>query len=220
MKVLLVNGSPVKKGNTNIALEEMARTFEAMGIETEIYWIGNRPIRMCIDCQWCKRTNSGRCRFDDDVANELLQKVEEADGLVFGSPVFYGQPNGGLLSLIQRMMYSNAKAFYHKPTANVAVCRRGGATAAFQTMNMAFQMVNTYLVGSQYWNIVYGETKGEAAHDREGLQTMRTLARNMGWLLQKIGNATDRPEMEPTYEKYNFIRLNEEQGAEKSLGEK
>ena len=186
MKVLLVNGSPHQKGNTAVALEEIAGQLKKNGIESEIVWIGNRPVRGCIACGKCKE-NPGACIFDDDVCNEISAKYAESDALIVGSPVYYGQPNGALLSIIQRSLYSNGSAIAGKPAAVVAVCRRGGATASFETLNMPFQMMNMPIVSSQYWNIVYGRTPGEASLDAEGLQTMRTLAKNMAFLLQSTG---------------------------------
>jgi multimeric flavodoxin WrbA len=207
MKVLLVNGSSVKNGNTFIALSEVAKTLEAEGIETEIVQIGNKPVRGCIACGTCKAKGNGRCTFDDDASNRILEKVDTANGFVFGSPVYYGQPNGALLALIQRMLFADGSNFQFRPVANVAVCRRGGATAAFQTMNMAFEMMNMPVVTSQYWNIAYGREPGQAALDVEGMQTMRTMADNMAWLLKKIhadGNPgyPEREEWQPM----NFIR--------------
>lgn len=207
MKVLLVNGSPRREGNTFTALTEVAKTLGEQGIETEIVHIGNRPVRGCIGCGKCRTDNPGRCVFDDDVCNTISAKMAEADGFVFGSPVFYGQPNGALLAVVQRLLFSNGQQMRFKPVANVAVCRRGGATAAFQTMNMAFEMMNMPIVTSQYWNIAYGRNPGEAADDAEGMQTMRTLARNMAWLLSKLHAEGEdgRPELE-AWTPTSFIR--------------
>lgn len=194
MKVLLINGSPRREGNTATALKEVAEQLSHEGVESEIVWIGNSPIRGCIACNQCSAKGLGRCVFDDDMCNRISEKFAEVDGLIVGSPVYYGQPNGALLSIIQRAFYSNGANIAGKPAA-IAVCRRGGATAAFQTLNMPFQMMNMPLVTSQYWNIVYGRAEGEAAHDTEGMQTMRTLARNMAWLLRctDATPATGRP---------------------------
>ncbi|MBO4993583.1 MAG: flavodoxin family protein, partial [Alistipes sp.] len=159
MKVLLLNGSPHKQGNTAIALTEVAKQLESEGIESEIVWIGNRPIRGCIACRQCFTQKLGRCIFDDDVCNRISEKFAEADGLIVGSPVYYGQPNGALLSVIQRAFYSNSANIAGKPAAAIAVCRRGGATATFEALNMPFQMLNMPIVTSQYWNIVYGHTE-------------------------------------------------------------
>ena len=186
MKVLLVNGSPRKSGNTYTALAEIARTLEAEGIESEILWIGNKPIRGCIACAKCKMNGDGRCIFDDDVCNQISAHFAEADGFVFGSPVYYGQPNGALLSVMQRAFFSNGAQVQNKPAAAVTICRRGGATAAFEALQMPLQMMNMPVVTSQYWNIAYGREAGQAAQDTEGMQTMRTLAHNMAFLLRAI----------------------------------
>ena len=199
MKVLLINGSPRKNGNTATALAEVQHQLKEEGIESEIVWIGNNPIRGCCACGQCKAKGLGQCVFDDDTCNQISAKFAEADALVVGSPVYYGQPNGALLSIIQRAFYSNGASISGKPAASIAVCRRGGATVVFETLNMPFQMMNMPIVTSQYWNIVYGRAEGEASLDAEGMQTMRTLARNMAWLLKSIGGmpAPGRPADEP-----------------------
>ncbi len=199
MKVLLINGSAHGKGNTFLALSEVAKTLNTQGIETEIVQIGTKPVRGCIGCNTCWDKGLGRCVFDDDLCNRVVEKLAAADGLVIGSPTYYGQPNGALLALMQRVLYSNAEAAMGKPAASVAVCRRGGASATYQTMNLPFEMLNMPIVTSQYWNIVYGREQGEAALDAEGMQTMRTLGQNMAWLLQKIhrDGKPDYPEYEP-----------------------
>ena len=207
MKVLLINGSPRKEGNTSIALKEVARQLAIEKIESEIIWIGNKPVRGCIACGQCKEQALGRCIFDDDICNTISEKFKESNALIVGSPVYYGQPNGALLSIIQRAFYSNGTNISGKLAASIAVCRRGGATAVFESLNMPFQMMNMPIVTSQYWNIVYGRTPGDAAMDTEGLQTMRTLARNMAWLL-KSTNGKKAPGR-PTEEDWNamhFIR--------------
>jgi multimeric flavodoxin WrbA len=183
-KTLLVNGSPRKNGNTAAALSEIAKTLESEGIAVEIFWIGTAPVRGCAACGQCHARGNGRCVFDDDPANRLAEKLETADALVVGSPVYYGQPNGALLAALQRAFFADSSAVKGKPAAGVAVCRRGGATAAFQCLNLPFQMLDCPVVGSQYWNIAYGREPGEATLDLEGMQTMRTLARNLAWLLK------------------------------------
>ena len=207
MKVLLINGSPRKEGNTSITLSEVAKQLSIEGIDSEMVWIGNKPIRGCIACGQCKEQGLGRCVFDDDVCNRISEKFAEADALIVGSPVYYGQPNGALLSIIQRAFFSNGANISGKPAASIAVCRRGGATAVFETLNMPFQMMNMPIVTSQYWNIVYGRTPGDAALDTEGLQTMRTLARNMAWLLKSTNGekAPGRPADE-AWKAMHFIR--------------
>ena len=207
MKVLFINGSPRQNGNTAIALTEVAKQLTKEGIESEIVWIGNKPIRGCIACGQCKARSLGQCVFDDDICNKISEKFKESNALIVGSPVYYGQPNGALLSIIQRAFYSNGANISGKPAASLAVCRRGGATAVFESLNMPFQMMNMPIVTSQYWNIVYGHTEGDAALDTEGLQTMRTLARNMAWLLKATNGekASGRP-AEEAWEAMHFIR--------------
>ena len=207
MKVLLINGSAHKQGNTFTALSEIARQLEKNNVEAEIVQLGNKPIRGCIACGQCKMKELGHCVFDDDICNRIVEKLDEADALVVGSPVYYGQPNGAVLAVMQRVLFSAGAKLTNKPAASVAICRRGGATAAFQTMNMMFQMMNMPLVTSQYWNIAYGREPGQAAQDVEGMQTMRTLADNMAWLLKKIhaNDAPNYPEREP-WQPMHFIR--------------
>ena len=204
MKVLIINGSPRQKGNTSIALAEIAKQLEKLGIESEIVWIGNKPVRGCIACNTCK-DKPGACVFDDDVCNGISAKMNSYDALIVGSPVYWGQPNGAVLSIIQRAFYSNGAAFRGKPAAAVAVCRRGGATATFETLNMPFQMMSMPVVTSQYWNIVYGREPGQAALDREGLQTMRTLANNMAALLRATGGKP-MPGSDEPWDGMHFIR--------------
>lgn len=207
MKVLLINGSPRQQGNTATALAEVARQLAAEGIESEMVWIGNKPVRGCIACGQCTAKGLGRCAFDDDVCNSISAKFKEADALIVGSPVYYGQPNGALLSIIQRAFYSNGASIAGKPAAAIAVCRRGGATSTFEALNMPFLMMNMPVVTSQYWNIAYGREPGQAAQDTEGMQTMRTLARNMAWLLKctEGKRAPGRPADEP-WEAMHFVR--------------
>ena len=166
--------------------------------------IGAKAIHGCIACNRCKET--GRCIFDDDLCNRVIDLMADCDGIIVGSPVYYGQPNGTVLSLVQRLCYAASNVMQNKPAAAVAVCRRGGASAVYQTLLMPFQMLNMPVVTSQYWNIIYGRAEGEAALDTEGLQTMRTMADNMAWMLKKIhtGN-TNYPERE-AWQGLNFIR--------------
>lgn len=207
MKVLMINGSPHKNGNTFLALSEVAKVLEAQAIETEIVQIGTKAVRSCIACGQCQMKQLNRCVFDDDICNRISEKLDSADALVVGSPVYYGQPNGGVLSLIQRMFFSAGSKVQNKPAAAVCVCRRGGATAAFETMNLPFQMMNMPVVTSQYWNIVYGREEGQAVLDTEGMQTMRTLANNLAWLLKKIhaDGQPNYPKREP-WAPMHFIR--------------
>ena len=207
MKVLLINGSPRANGNTSRALKEVADTLAAEGVDVETVWTGNKPVRGCVACYQCKAKNLGKCVFNDDAANGIIEKLKEADGIVVGSPVYYGQPAGAFLALWQRICFAGTEFVKAKPAASVAVCRRGGSTAAYQCMNMPFEMLSCPVVTSQYWNVVFGREEGECERDAEGMQTMRTLGRNMAWLLKnlKSGDAIPRPADEP-WQPMHFIR--------------
>ena len=207
MKVLLVNGSPRAEGNTARALREVADALAAESICTETVWIGNKPVRGCVACCQCRAKGLGRCVFDDDAANGIIEKLKDADGIVVGAPVYYGQPSGAFLALWQRICFAGTEFVKAKPAASVAVCRRGGSTAAYQCMNMPFEMLSCPVVTSQYWNVVFGREPGECERDAEGMQTMRTLGRNMAWLLKNLkrGDATPRPADEP-WQPMHFIR--------------
>ena len=206
MKVLLLNGSPKPKGNTAAALEEMVKIFHQEGIETEIVQVGNRDIRGCVCCYHCKQ--NGKCVFDD-LVNETAPKLEQADGLVIASPVYYAMGNGTLVSFVQRLFYSTMFDKSMKVGASVAVARRGGCSATFDQLNKYFTISNMPIVSSQYWNMVHGNTPDEVRQDAEGMQTMRTLGTNMAWLLKCIeaGKAAGvtKPERE-TKVATNFIR--------------
>jgi multimeric flavodoxin WrbA len=207
LKVLLVNGSPRADGNTFCCLQEIEAQLSKHGVQAEIVQIGRQPVRMCINCGGCRRNNGKGCVFDDDVLKEITEKMAEADALVVGTPVYYGQPNGAVLAVMQRLFFAAGHLVQNKPAAALAVCRRGGATATLQTMNMMFEMMNMPVVTSQYWNIAYGGGKGEVKQDTEGMQTMRTLATNMAFLLKKIhaeGQPTPQRDERPTF--MNFIR--------------
>lgn len=206
MKVLLVNGSPHARGCTYTALREAADALEARGIETEILHLGTAPVAGCIACGNCRKT--GACVFDDAV-NALLPRLEEIDGFVFGTPVYYGGPTGQILAFMNRLFYAGAAKLAGKPVSAVVSCRRGGASAAFQQMNMHFMMTNMVVVTSQYWNQVHGNTPEEVRRDTEGLQTMRTLAENMAWLLRCMEAGRNAGIPAPSYEPKtmtNFIR--------------
>ena len=207
MKVLLINGSPRENGNTARALKEVADTLAAEGVESEIFWIGKKPVCGCCACYQCVQKALGRCVFDDDGTNNIIEKLKDADGVVLGSPTYYGQPNGALLAVWQRVCFAGGAHVKTKPAASVAVCRRGGSTAAFQCLNMPFEMLNCPVVGSQYWNVVFGRDEGECGRDTEGMQTMRTLGRTMAWLLKNLkrGDAIPRPADEP-WQPMHFIR--------------
>ena len=210
MKVLLVNGSPHKEGCTYTALTEVAGTLEAEGIETEIFWIGNRPIGGCIGCKSCDET--GRCVFDD-VVNRFWEKAEEADGFIFGSPVHFASASGNLTAFMDRLFHSTSRsghdAFYLKPAAAVLSARRAGTTASFDQLNKYFTIREMPVVSSCYWNMVHGSTPEEVRQDGEGLYTMRVLGRNMAYLLRCQEAARKLqiplPEREPRV-RTNFIR--------------
>ncbi len=202
MKALLINGSPHAHGNTARALEEVASALKADGLETEIAHIGVKPVRGCVACRKCFEL--GRCVFEDDIANEILEKALAADAIVLGSPVYYAQPNGALLAVMQRVFYAANGRLRGKPAASVAVCRRGGASAAFQTLNMFFGILGMPVAGSQYWNIAYGAAPEEVAQDTEGLQTMRLLGHNLAWMAKNLDK--DIPAPEQPWAMMNFIR--------------
>lgn len=206
MKVLLVNGSPHKDGSTNLALEEISKALNKNGIDTEIFWIGNKAIAGCIGCGACFKTK--RC-FINDKVNEFVEKAEEADGFIFGSPVHYAGPSGFIKSFMDRCFYGKSYAFEYKPAASVVSCRRGGAATAFDDLNKYFTISNMIVVGSQYWNQIHGNNKEEAIKDEEGLQTMRTLGNNMAWILKCIESGKKNGIQYPEKEKRistNFIR--------------
>ena len=204
-KVLLINGSPRQNGNTFLALSEVSKTLNAEGIETEIVSIGKRAVQGCIACGMCGQ--QGRCTFRDDLYSRVQSIIKDGvDGLVVGSPVYYGGPNGSVCALLDRVFYSLGRYLEYKPAASVVVCRRGGASASFDRLNKYFTILNMPVVSSQYWNMVYGQTPGQAALDEEGMQTMRTLGRNMAWMIQKLNvSENGHPEMEPRLWT-NFIR--------------
>ena len=204
MKVLLINGSPKGKGNTDIALSEVAKALEANSIETEIVSIGTKAVQGCIACNRC--AESGRCVFGDALYTTIREKLETADGIVIGSPVYYAGPNGSLCALLDRLFYSASSLLRYKPAAAVAVCRRGGASATFDRLNKYFTINDMPVVSPQYWHSVHGRLPGEASQDAEGLQTMRTLGDNMAWVLKSLKNGGQPiPEREPGI-MTNFIR--------------
>lgn len=196
MNVLLINGSPHREGNTFIALSEVARSLEAEGIGTDIVWIGTKPVPGCIACGKCAR--EGRCAFNDEAYQAVYEKLASADALVVGSPVYFAGPNGSLCALLDRLFSSCSARLAYKPAAAVVVCRRGGASAAFDRLNKYFTISNMPVVSSQYWNSVHGRQPGEASQDEEGLQIMRVLGRNMARMLKAGLLASElRPEPEP-----------------------
>lgn len=206
MKVLLINGSPNEKGCTYTALTEVERTLNKNGIETELLWLGNAPVANCVDCGFCRQ--QGRCVHDDAV-NRVIDELDSISALVVGSPVYYASASGQLCSFMDRLFHSCGRRMAGKLGASVVSCRRGGASAAFDRLNKYFTISNMPIVSSQYWNQVHGNTPEEVMQDEEGLQTMRTLAENMAWLIKCI-EAGRRAGIElPEYEKRigtNFIR--------------
>ena len=205
MKVLLINGSPKAERCTFTALSEVAKTLEAEEIETEIVHIGNQSIRGCIDCRACKK--NGKCVFND-IVNEVAPKFAECDGLVVGTPVYYASANGNLISFLDRLFFSTPFNKSMKVGAAVVSARRGGCSATFDQINKYFTICGMPVAGSQYWNSVHGNTAEEVLQDAEGLQTMRTLARNMAFLIKSIALGKEKYGLPAKEEavKTNFIR--------------
>lgn len=190
------------KGNTFIALSEVAGALEKEGVQTEIIQLGIKAVQGCIACNKCAEL--GHCVFQDTLYNQVREALQEADGIVVGSPVYYAGPNGALCALLDRVFYSCSELLAYKAGASVAVCRRGGASATFDRLNKYFTILNMPVVSSQYWNSIHGMRPGEATEDAEGLQTMRMLGRNMAWLLKGV-KREERPEPELRV-MTNFIR--------------
>lgn len=205
MKVLMINGSPHAKGNTSIALEEMEKVFRENGIETESIPVGNKDIRGCIGCRRCAET--GRCVFDD-IVNETAAKFEACDGMVVGAPVYFGSANSTIVGFLTRLFYSTHFDKTMKVGAAVCAARRGGLSAAFDELNKFFVISGMPVASGQYWNGIHGQMTGEAVQDAEGLQQMRTLARNMSFLMKAIADGKKKyglPEKEP-FAPTNFVR--------------
>lgn len=205
MKVLMLNGSPHEKGNTALALAEMDKIFKETGVETEVICVGNQPVRGCMACYGCVK--KGECVFED-VVNELAPKFERADGLVVASPVYYASANATLSAVLDRLFLSTRFDKTMKVGASVVVARRGGLSATFDQLNKYFTINGMPVASSQYWNSVHGRTPGEVVQDKEGLQTMRTLARNMIFLMKAIALGKEKyglPEKE-TPVRTNFVR--------------
>ena len=205
MKVLMLSGSPKDKGNTALALAEMEKVFLAEGIEVVTVQVGNQAVRGCIACGGCSKT--GKCVFDD-VVNEIAPIFREADGLVVGSPVYYASANATLVAVLDRLFYSTGFDKTMKVGASIVVARRGGCSATFDELNKYFTISGMPVASSQYWNSIHGGAPGEAKEDAEGLQTMRTLARNMAFLMKSIALGKEKyglPEKEPR-QVTNYIR--------------
>ena len=204
MKVLLVNGSPHKNGCVYTALSEVGGQLKKHGVDFEIFHIGTAPVRGCIACGACAKL--GKCAFNDDVCNPLMEKMLEADGIIIGSPVYYAGTNGALCAVLDRAFYASQGRYARKPGAAVVSCRRGGASATFDRINKYFTISRMPVVSSQYWDSIHGTCAEEALQDEEGLQTMRTLADHMVWMLRSIDAAgLEVPAAEPP-RKTNFIR--------------
>ena len=208
MKVLLINGSSREKGCTYTALAEIANILEGEGIESEIIYLGNNPIRDCTACGHCAKVEGG-CVFDDDIVNTIIQKAKSADGFVFGTPVYYAHPSGRILSVLDRAFYAGKKVFAHKPGAAVVSARRAGTTASIDVLNKYFTIAEMPVVSSSYWNMVHGSTPEDVKKDEEGLQTMRNIGRNLVWLLKCIEAGREQGIKVPVTEsgsRTNFIR--------------
>lgn len=206
MKVLMLNGSPKANGNTATALEEMKKVFDREGVEVEVVHVGHLLIRGCLACGTCYKNK--KCAIDDDIVNELAEKLAECDGMVVGSPVYYAAPNATLVALLDRLFYSSRYDKRGKVGAAVVVARRGGCTAAFDQLNKYFTICGMPIATSQYWNLIHGAKPGEAAGDAEGLQTMRTLAENMVFLMRSVALGREKYGLPPEEKQLrtNFIR--------------
>ena len=207
MKVLLLNGSPNKNGCTNEALSIIVRELKAQGVDSEIVWLGNGPVRGCIGCGGCKSGNG--CVFKDDILNEIGEKVKSADGYVFGAPVHYASPNGVTISILDRLFYSHGRYMQFKPAASIVSARRAGTTASYDVLNKYIGINNMITVPSTYWNMVHGNTPEEVRKDEEGVSVMRAIGSNMAWLLKLLANAKgtdlEKPVLIPKV-RTNFIR--------------
>lgn len=196
MKVLLINGSPKEDGCTFTALSALEIMLKQEGLETEIYNIGNQAVHGCADCLMCLET--GRCAYEDDSVNEIIEKIQEADGLIVGSPVYFAAVNGALNALLDRVFYAAGNTFAHKPAAAVASARRAGTSTTIDQLNKYFSVSQMPIVTSTYWNNIHGRRSGHIAQDQEGLQTLMNLAKNMAWMLRCIEAGKDKGIMPPT----------------------
>ena len=208
MKVLLLNGSSHPHGCTDTALREVASALENAGIHTEILFLGNDPVRDCTACGTCAKA-PGKCVFDDDIVNRIIEKAREADGFVFGTPVYYAHPSGRILSILDRVFYAGKNTFVYKPAAAIASARRAGTTASLDVLQKYFTISQMPVVSSTYWTMVHGKEPEDVLKDAEGLQTMRNLASNMAWMLRCIeaGKAMGiQPPQAESGARTNFIR--------------
>ena len=208
MKVLLLNGSSHPHGCTDTALCEVASALENAGIDAEILFLGNDPVRDCTACGTCAKA-PGKCVFDDDIVNRIIEKAREADGFVFGTPVYYAHPSGRILSILDRVFYAGKSAFVHKPAAAIASARRAGTTASLDVLQKYFTISQMPVVSSTYWTMVHGKEAQDVLKDEEGLQTMRNLASNMAWMLRCIEAGKSmgiQPPQAESVARTNFIR--------------
>ncbi|MEY8260918.1 flavodoxin family protein [Oscillospiraceae bacterium 50-60] len=206
MRLLLLNGSTRKDGCTYLALSEAAKALNAEGVETEIVQMGGGPVRDCIGCNGC--AGKGQCVFGDDMVNEVIAKAKEADGFVFGSPVCYAHPSGQILSLLDRVFYAGVEGFLHKPAAVVVTARRAGTTASLDVLNKYLLNAEMPIVSSTYWNMVFGPAPELVKQDKEGLQTMRNLGRNMAWLRGCIEAGRQQGLTPPQAEREHWTNFN------------
>ena len=209
MKVLLLNGSTRKDGCTYLALSEAAKALNEQGVETEIVQMGGGPVRDCAGCNGC--AGKGRCAFGDDMVNEVIAKAKEADGFVFGSPVYYAHPSGQILSLLDRVFYAGVEGFLHKPAAVVVTARWAGTTVSLDVLNKYLLNAEMPIVSSTYWNMVFGPAPELVEQDKEGLQTMRNLGRNMAWLLGCIEAGRQQGRMPPQAERGRWTNFNRQE---------
>ena len=207
MKVLLMNGSTRKNSCTYLALSEAAKPLQAEGIETEILQLGANPVRDCIGCNACQ--GEGCCAFGDDAVNEWLEKAKDADGFIFGSPVYYAHPAGHFLAALERMFYAGGAYFQHKPGAAIVTARRAGTTASLDVLNKYMTDAQMPVVSSTYWNMVHGPAPELVEKDLEGLQTMRNLGRNMAWLLKCIQAGNQQGVKPPAAETAYWTNFNQ-----------
>lgn len=208
MKVLLVNGSPHKNGSTAEALKTVEASLNSCGIETETVLVGDKTIKGCQGCAKCSKRTKGEC-ITDDIVNEVYKRVDEFDGFIFASPVHYASADGAICAFMDRLFYASSDRFFYKPAAAVVCCRRGGGTTAFDRINKYFQISNMPVVSSKYWCVVHGSSAEDVRKDLEGMQILRTLGKNMAWLLKCIeagkNAGVEKPESEEPCVT-NFIR--------------
>lgn len=203
--ILMINGSPNQFGCTYTALKELADSLNSCGVSSEMVYLGKKAVQGCVACMSCRRT--GKCAFDD-VVNELSARLDDFDGIVIGSPVYYAGPSGQVCAFLDRFFFCNESRMAGKVAASVVSCRRGGASAAFDRLNKYFTICNMVVVGSQYWNQVHGFTPDDVRRDEEGLQCMRTLGKNMAWILKSMESGKQSGLKKPVYEQRittNFI---------------